>query len=291
MMMNTIQPLCSGARLLLLSTSLLLSIAACRSPKEAHAHNNLPAADSVLAIIHKVNNYWQGQHPNPGNAFWDNAAYHTGNMAAYALTNDTAYKNYSERWAIQNQWMGAKGTDRSRWKYTYGETDDHVLFGDWQICFQTYIDLYNLDAVKEPQKIALPANAPHRQEYIDRFKAMAAAIKAAQQPAGYWTRSMLDPQHAPGPETSGTAFFTFGILWGINEGVLDRATYLPVAQLSWQYLIKTALQPDGRVGYVQPIGERAIPGQVVDMRSTANFGVGAFLLAACEMHRLVSHKR
>jgi unsaturated rhamnogalacturonyl hydrolase len=45
------------------------------------------------------------------------------------------------------------------------------------------------------------------------------------------------------------------------------------------------LQPDGTLGYVQPIGEKAIPGQVVDKNSTANFGVGAFLLAASEMCR------
>ena len=394
MMKNTIALLCRPARLILLSTTFLLSLAACRAPQGTQTTARYPTSDSVLAVIHKINRYWQAQHPNPGNAFWDNSAYHTGNMAAYTLTKDTAYKNYSERWAIQNQWMGAKGTDRSRWKYTYGETDDHVLFGDWQICFQTYVDLYNLDPVKDPQKIArarevmeyemstprndywwwadglymvmpvmtklynltgnpqyleklheylayansimydsaahlyyrdakyvfpthksanggkdfwargdgwvfaglakiisdLPRKAPYRQEYIDRFKAMAAAIKAAQQPEGYWTRSMLDAQHAPGPETSGTAFFTFGILWGINAGILNGPEYAPVARLSWQYLTATALQPDGRVGYVQPIGERAIPGQVVDMRSTANFGVGAFLLAAVEMHRLVSHK-
>lgn len=30
---------------------------------------------------------------------------------------------------------------------------------------------------------------------------------------------------------------------------------------------------------------KAIPGQVVDANSTANFGVGAFLLAACEYVR------
>lgn len=374
---------------------LSLLLPACRSQKGPQGQPGLPAKDSIIAIIRQANNYWQTQKPNPGNAFWDNAAYHTGNIEAYRLTHDTAYKNYSERWAIQNQWMGAKSTDRSRWKYSYGETDDFVLFGDWQICFQTYIDLYNLDAVKDDKKIArarevmeyemstprndywwwadglymvmpvmtklykvtgniqyleklheyltyansimydsaaqlyyrdakyvfpkhksangvkdfwargdgwvfaglakvihdLPANAPYRQEYIDRFKAMATAIKAAQQPEGYWTRSMLDPQHAPGPETSGTAFFTYGFLWGINHGLLDKATYLPAVQRSWSYLTNTALQPDDRIGYVQPIGERAIPGQVVDMRSTANFGVGAFLLAACEMHRLVSNLR
>ncbi|WP_333864804.1 glycoside hydrolase family 88 protein [Sphingobacterium sp.] len=32
---------------------------------------------------------------------------------------------------------------------------------------------------------------------------------------------MLDPEHAPGRETSGTAFFTYGLLWGINNGGQD----------------------------------------------------------------------
>ena len=98
----------------------------------------------------------------------------------------------------------------------------------------------------------------------------------------------LDPEHAPGPETSGTAFFTYGLLWGMNNGFLDKATYQPVVEKAWKYLTTVALQPDGRVGYVQPIGEKAIPGQVVDANSTANFGVGAFLLAACEMVRFLN---
>lgn len=38
-------------------------------------------------------------------------------------------------------------------------------------------------------------------------------------------------------------------------------------------------------GYVQPIGSKAIPGQLLNQNSTANFGVGAFLPAACEMYR------
>ena len=93
--------------------------------------------------------------------------------------------------------------------------------------------------------------------------------------------------HAPGPETSGTAFFTYGLLWGINHGLLPRDRYLPAAQRGWHYLTTVAMQPDGKIGYVQPIGDRAIPGQVVDQNSTAHFGVGAFLLAAAEMARLL----
>ena len=47
---------------------------------------------------------------------------------------------------------------------------------------------------------------------------------------------------------------------------------MPVVEKAWKYLTKTALQKDWSVGYVQPIGEKAIPGQVVDAKSTANFG-------------------
>lgn len=68
----------------------------------------------------------------------------------------------------------------------------------------------------------LPETDKYRQEYIDRYRAMAKAVAACQQPEGYWTRSLLDPEHAPGPETSGTAFFTYGLLWGMNNGFWIR---------------------------------------------------------------------
>jgi rhamnogalacturonyl hydrolase YesR len=98
---------------------------------------------------------------------------------------------------------------------------------------------------------------------------------------------MYDKDHAPGPETSGTAFFTYGLLWGINNGFLSEEEYLTTVKNAWNYLTTVALQPDGRVGYVQPIGEKAIPGQIINANSTSNFGVGAFLLAACEMVRYI----
>ena len=110
------------------------------------------STNDVLAVINNVNSYWQTNNPTPGRAFWDEAAYHTGNMEAYFLTKNESYIKYSEAWAEHNQWKGAKSNNKSEWKYNYGETDDHVLFGDWQICFQTYADLYNIE--KDEKKIA-----------------------------------------------------------------------------------------------------------------------------------------
>nr|WP_315258877.1 glycoside hydrolase family 88 protein [uncultured Duganella sp.] len=352
-----------------------------------------PAVDTseqeVVGIINKVNNYWQQREKPQQWSFWDIAAYHTGNMEAYQITKNPAWRKYSEDWAVHNQWQGAKSNNKAVWKYQYGETDEHVLFGDWQICFQTYADLYQLDP--DPKKIArarevmeyqmstpnkdywwwsdglymvmpvmtkmygitgnrqyldklheyfeyansimydskeqlyyrdaryvypkhksangkkdfwsrgdgwvfaglakvlqdLPKDDPHRNEYIAKYKGMAQALKKAQTNDGYWTRSLLDAEHAPGPETSGTAFFVYGYLWGINNGLLERDEYLSVVRKGWHYLSKTALQPDGKIGYIQPIGERAIPGQVVDQNSTTPFGVGAYLLASAEMVRLL----
>lgn len=51
----------------------------------------------------------------------------------------------------------------------------------------------------------MPAEDKYREEYITRFQTMAKSIAARQQPEGYWTRSLIDPEQAPGPETSGTA--------------------------------------------------------------------------------------
>ena len=353
--------------------------------------------DEVKDVVRKVNTYWQTNNPAEVRSFWDNAAYHTGNMEAYRLFSEEGGQrkeegermlDYSIRWAEHNQWMGATEPDSEKWKYKkYGEGQDYVLFGDWQICFQTYIDLYyfSMDEKKVARAIEvmgyeadsrvhdywwwadalymvmpvmtkmykltgerkyldklyenilysdsimldyetglyfrdgkyvypkhktasgkkdfwargdgwvlaglakvlqdMPETYVRQPFFVEKFTRMAHAVKALQQLEGHWTRSMMDPQQAPGYETSGTAFFCYGLLWGVNHGKLSKKEFGPTIEKAWNYLTTIALQKDGKVGYVQPIGERAIPGQTVDANSQANFGVGAFLLAACEYAR------
>ncbi len=137
----------------------------------------------------------------------------------------------------------------------------------------------------------LPAEYKHRDFFEKKYRKLADAVVACQQPEGYWTRSMLDPEHAPGPETSGTAFFTYGLLWGINNGYLTDSRYLDAAQKGWKYLRGKALQKNGTVGYVQPIGEKAIPGQVVDAGSTSDFGTGAFCSLRANMSDILRKVR
>lgn len=359
-------------------------------------------ADQVKELITRVNTYWQQNNKAETRSFWDPAAYHTGNMEVYKLLKDDKQLDYTRRWAYHNNWSGATEADPSRWKYAnYGEGKDYVLFGDWQVCFQTYIDLYNLaianggtDAdnyfmVKRAKEVMhyeayskkddywwwsdalymvmpvmtkmykltgdvqyldklyenllysdrimldqetglyfrdaryvypnhksvngkkdfwargdgwvlaglakvlqdLPKDYKHYKFFVDKFQRLADIVAKTQQKEGYWTRSILDPNHAPGPETSGTAFFAYGIMWGVNNGFLAKKDYKKCIDRAWQYISGTAVQANGKVGYVQPIGDRAIPGQTVDANSQANFGVGAVLLAACEYYRYIDNQK
>src|SRR2546430_10025272 len=59
-----------------------------------------------------------------------------------------------------------------------------------------------------------------------------------------------------GPETSGTAFFTYGMAWGINKGYLSATTYLPAVIRGWNAMAAGALHPNGFLGYVQGSGSK-----------------------------------
>jgi rhamnogalacturonyl hydrolase YesR len=111
---------------------------------------------------------------------------------------------------------------------------------------------------------------------------MAAALKKWQQPDGLWRADITHPNAIPNPETSGTGFMTFGMAWGINNGILDRATYLPVVKLGWQGLV-SHVDANGRLGYVQGVGAAPAPASAT---SNAPYGVGAFLLAGSEVAKL-----
>jgi len=128
----------------------------------------------------------------------------------------------------------------------------------------------------------LPANYPSRAKYVAIFKDMAAKLASLQQADGTWHTSLLDPDDSLGPETSGTALDCFAYAWGMNNGLLDRATYLPVATKAWAALL-AAKRPDGLLGYVQKVGDA--PG-AAKVDETQLYATGAFLMDVCELSKL-----
>jgi unsaturated rhamnogalacturonyl hydrolase len=132
----------------------------------------------------------------------------------------------------------------------------------------------------------MPADYPSRPKYVAQFREMSAEIAAIQSPDGLWRSGLLDPDAYDLPEVSGSAFFTFGIAYGINEKILDRKTYLPVVEKSWKAMLNH-IYADGRLGSIQPIDGQ--PGKFKPSASYV-YGVGGFLLAGSEMHRLAASK-
>jgi len=123
---------------------------------------------------------------------------------------------------------------------------------------------------------------PRRPYYVDLFKRMAARLLSLQRPNGYWPPSLLGDPETAADETSGTAFFVHGFAWGIKEGLLDRATYLPAVTRGWAALNR-AIQPDGRLGWVQQVSDRP---DAVTANDTQFYGTGAYLLAGSAIYDL-----
>lgn len=124
----------------------------------------------------------------------------------------------------------------------------------------------------------LPAGSADRQWAERLFVDMPGRLKELQKPDGYWAPSLLAAPGSP-PETSGTAFFTYGLAWGINAGLLDRATFEPVVRKGWSALVRS-IQPDGRLGWVQQVSDRP---DRVEAGDTQYYGVGGLLLAATQV--------
>lgn len=127
-----------------------------------------------------------------------------------------------------------------------------------------------------------PKDHPDYARYQAQFKEMAAAFLHAQQADGLWRPGILDPQTHTARETSGTAFITYALAWGINHKMLDEKTYKPAVIEGWNSLT-TSVTSEGKLENVQPIG--AAP-HGFDSNNSEPFATGAFLMAASEVYGL-----
>ncbi|WP_410786413.1 glycoside hydrolase family 88 protein [Kribbella sp. C-35] len=333
----------------------------------------LPSRAAIFATVRRVADQWIGSHADPGDNGWARATFFSGLMAAYRLTGETRYLNYTRTWAEKHAY-GIPG----------GVTTRHA---DNHNCIQTYLDLYELEPsanklaaatdtlqrmvdstkiddwwwcdalhmamppfarlgklrgdpayatklyqlynhTKRTRQLWIPSSglwyrderfrpggitspngkpvvwsrgngwvaAAHvktlktlaHQEYSDTLKQLVTALRPIQRTDGFWNVNLTDAQHLPGPETSGTAFFAYAVGYAARTGLLPSATYLPVAARAWNGMVATAVQPDGFLGYVQKVGDRPESSQPITYNSTADFGVGAFLLAGAELAGLAS---
>ena len=76
------------------------------------------------------------------------------------------------------------------------------------------------------------------------FKEMATALKGCQRADGAWSPSILDAADPDMQEMSGTSFFCFGMMWGINNGLLPADEYLPCVKRAWAAMCRNVSEED-----------------------------------------------
>jgi rhamnogalacturonyl hydrolase YesR len=131
----------------------------------------------------------------------------------------------------------------------------------------------------------LPKDDPARAKYVAQLQEMAARVAQLQGPDGLWRSGLLDPDDYDLPELSGSAFFTYALAAGVNEGILDKKVYRPVIKKAWAGLLHH-VYADGRLGCIQQTGAAPAPFKA---SASYTYGVGAFLLAGSEIRRMDGH--
>jgi rhamnogalacturonyl hydrolase YesR len=133
----------------------------------------------------------------------------------------------------------------------------------------------------------LPKDDPARIKYETRLREMAAALAKIQGKDGLWSSGLLDPAaYNDQPEISGSSLITFGIAWGIDNGILDPKEYTPVVTRAWAGMLRH-IYADGRLGDIQQTG--AAP-STFKPSASYNYGVGGFLLAGSELYKMSEAK-
>jgi len=117
---------------------------------------------------------------------------------------------------------------------------------------------------------AMPEGHADRPLMIKTFKTLADTLVSIQREDGYWPTSLMDAEYLTNPETSGTAFFGFGLAWGLNNGFLKGTKYEAARDKAWDAM-RGSISDSGKVGWVQQIGKDP---QLTDKDSTQLYAVG-----------------
>jgi rhamnogalacturonyl hydrolase YesR len=125
----------------------------------------------------------------------------------------------------------------------------------------------------------VPADDPQRPFYVQQLREMAGRIASLQGADGLWHAGLLDPEHYPLPEVSGSALFVYAMAYGVNHGILDAGAFRPVIAKAWAGILRN-VYADGRLGNIQQTG--AEPAWYRPS-SSFDYGVGGFMLAAAEL--------
>lgn len=129
-------------------------------------------------------------------------------------------------------------------------------------------------------------------EYRNTFVDLMSTVVSKQRTTdGMWNMNALDASNAidttgtRGPETSATALFAYALAKGIKRGVLVSSIYSNSLGMAMNGLLEKSVLSDGKLVRCQTEGDSPVPYQTIQ-NATADYCVGAFLMAAAAAHEL-----
>jgi unsaturated rhamnogalacturonyl hydrolase len=206
------------------------------------------------------------------------------------LYNDTTYYNYMYKMYLHSKNAEGGGLYNAKDGLWWRDKDFVPPYKEpnGEDCYWARGNGWVVAALARVLEI-IPENEPHRNEYLKTYQEMIKALVPIQRADGFWNVSLHDATHFGGKETSGTALFVYGMAWGVNQGILDKATYLPIITKAWNAMTKDAVQKNGFIGFMQGTGKEPKDSQPVSYSSVPDFedyGLGCFLLAGTEVYKL-----
>lgn len=129
---------------------MITGMTSCSVQKQSTAANaGLPNKKEVLEVAERANRYFMDKWPDPGKEvvgkkvwpsnLWTRAVYYEGLMALYKVDPKKEYYDYALDWSQKHNWDMMRGT--------------FTRNADNQACGQTYLDLYEIDGKKHPERI------------------------------------------------------------------------------------------------------------------------------------------
>lgn len=135
----------------------------------------------------------------------------------------------------------------------------------------------------------LPKDHPMRDKLVELLSRQIVGLSRYQSDSGLW-HQLIDKESTY-LETSSTAMYTYAIAKAINEGWLD-SRYAVIAERGWEGVTSRILA-DGQVeGICMGTGISAATHYYINRPTPTNdiHGLGAVILAGCEMMKLKSNK-
>lgn len=274
-------------------------------PSTLFSQDDIYSKSYIEEIIQKVNSYQLANPWKETDDNWIRGTWYTGVMAVYHATGNEKYLQQCDAcfWdvygALYDREEGLFFRDIRFIPGYSGEVGERFFRPD-SVPYELARRSYVYQQTKSGKKVIwsrgngwafaglarvlmyLPSDRANYERYKLVFLKMAGELKNRQQPDGFWYPNLADPEDYGTPESSGTAFFTFGLTRGINNGILPRDEYLPVVKNAWAALV-SVLSDEGKVQWGQLVG--ASPYKILQDDSH-EYVTGMFLLAASEMYKL-----